>query len=132
MEIAGEYCDTLLFVLTGMDLSDRARTLLAELEPVLKSRVESNAYPAGILPWGTVTVCRYSFNERSREIVAGATDHLFGWLEPDLPSDLCLLRDAIPWLTTMASDGVGVLSLSDVEHDHVTRLLPRLRLLPLP
>lgn len=79
---------------------------------------------------GTVTVCIHALTEASVQVLLDAWDRLFGWAEPQLPNDLCLLRDDDAWLITMASDRVAILAVDDVEFQRVTATVPGLRLVP--
>jgi hypothetical protein len=121
-------CDQFLFALTGMVLDDSATSLMADLRLHLRGCEERTEYPAGRLPWGTMNVCTYDFNPDSLSILLEATDHLYGWVEPALPNDLCLMRGDEPWLITMASDRVALLALSSSERDEVHAAIPGLTL----
>lgn len=130
LELGLVYCDRFLVATTGVVLSARAAELLSRLEPFLLDRRETSEYPAGSLPWGTVTVATYGLDPGSLELLLSAAVGLFDWCEPELPGDLCLLRGGEPWLITMASDGEAVLSLEDVEWLDLRQRLPELRLIP--
>lgn len=125
-------CDVFLFALTGMGLSARAEQLLTDLDPYLLQCTDTNEYPAGTLPWGTIRVCSYSLSEGSLELLQAAAACLYDWQEPDLPSDLCLMRDGQPWLVTMASDRESVLVLEAEEAAALCAQIPDLVLRPTP
>lgn len=128
ISIAAERCNTFLFVLEDMALSERGTEVVARLEPMLLSREETNEYPAGTLPWDTVTAYTYRVTPESVAIVCEATDRLFSWLQPDLPNDLCFLRNGRPWMTTMASDRELLLTLDEAEYRELRSRLRGLRL----
>lgn len=128
---AGEYCDRFLVALSGMELSEAGNQLLERLTPFLIQREETNHYPAATLPWGTLTVCTYRLDAQSRLILSAAAHRLFQWVEPDLPNDLCLLRGEQPWLVTMASDRVAIVTLDERQRDRLRETIPALRLLPI-
>jgi len=130
LEVGLDYCDRFLVALTDMKRSQRAEELLASLEPFLIERRETNEYPAGSVPWCTITVSTYRLNRASLELLLAATDRLFDWLEPELPNDLCLLRGDEAWLITMASDRVALLALDGPERLDVSQRIPGLRLAP--
>jgi hypothetical protein len=123
-----DYCDAFLVALTKMELFPRGEELLTRFEPFLVERRETNEYPAGSLPWGTITVQTYRLERASLDLLLGAADRLFDWQEPELPNDLCLMRDDHAWLTTMASDGEAVLTLEEAELMDLSQRLPALRL----
>lgn len=97
-------CDRFTFELSGMQLSSRADAVLVALEPFLMSRVETSETPGSTLLDGTITLCTYRLTYEPARILAGATDRLYDWAEPELPQDLCLLRGSQPWLITLAAD----------------------------
>jgi hypothetical protein len=111
-----------------MRLSDQASQVLTSIQPYLVESKETNEYPGGVLPWGTVQVNRYRLDNQLLKIVVSATDHLFEWQEPLLPNDLCLLMGREPWLITMASDRVALLNLDREEVLEVQETIPSLRI----
>jgi len=127
-EAAAEVCNRFLVVRTDMPLRAEGTALLTRLRPMLLTEEETDTYPGGILPWGTLTVLTYELTPRVLELATKATDRLFDWLEPDLPNDPCFLRDGDPWMITMASDREAILVLSDGERDRVLNSVRGLRL----
>ena len=124
-------CESFLVALTDMRRDEEAERVLSALDPFRVRREETNEYPAGKLPWGTITVETYSLNPASLEIVSSATDHLYGWQEPELPNDLCFLIEGDPWLTTIASDRVAIISETRQGITALCSAIPTLRVLPL-
>jgi hypothetical protein len=106
LSIATQRCDELLVTLTGMDLAPSAQSALDRLWPARIACQETSEYPGGILPWGSVTVCRYGLSTDVVKVLATAAPTLLSWQEPELPNDPCLLSKGEPWLTTIASDGI--------------------------
>jgi hypothetical protein len=121
------FCDHFLFALTDMVLSLEGQRVLEVLAPFLINCGEAKEYPAGTLPWGTIRICRYSMTSESAQLLEAATDHLFGWQEPDLPNDLCLMRGDDPWLITMSNERRAVLVLNADQLDEIRAAIPRLR-----
>ncbi len=121
-------CDRFLVALSDMELTSRATEVLRQLQPFLMSRSDEREYPAGVLPWGTITICTYHLNQSSVAVLAEATDRLFRWLEPGLPNELCLMDGDRPWLTTMASDRIALMTLSDDERERLLSKIPGLEL----
>lgn len=126
-----DVCDGFLFALTDMHRSGHAEQLIADMEPFLISRIETNEYPAATLPWGTVTVCRYRLTATSVRTLGEATSRLYDWQEPDLPNDLCLMRGDEAWLITMASDRVAILALEEAERSALCAAVSKLKLVPM-
>lgn len=128
ISIAAQRCDTFLFVLDDMPLSEKGVQVMARLEPMLLSREETSEYPAGRLAWGSVIAYTYRVTSDAVEVLRSATECLFDWVQPDLPNDLCFLRVGRHWMTTMASDREVVLTLDDGEYQEVQTGLRGLRL----
>lgn len=71
--------------------------------------------------------CR--LNAESAHLIKNATGHLYGWCHPNLPEDLCLLRnDREPWLVTITHEQDRFLVLTELERHHLLLLMPALRL----
>ena len=61
-------------------------------------------------------VVRFTLNVESAAILKTAANRLYDWLQPKLPSDLCLFRyDGSPWLMTIASEALGYVELTTFE-----------------
>jgi hypothetical protein len=63
------------------------------------------------------------------EVVAALTTAatgLYDWQQPELPEDLCLLRDEDdPWLVSIAHEGDAFVSVDEVELEELRRRVPR-------
>jgi hypothetical protein len=72
-------------------------------------------------------VMRFTLNVETAAILKSATNHLYGWREPVLPSDLCLFRfDGSPWLVTVAAERLGYVELTAFEKLLLARTAPEL------
>ncbi len=70
---------------------------------------------------------QYDYGPECAELLKQATDRLYGWLQPALPEDLCLLRaDGSEWLVTIAHEHTSYLCLSSGEHTRLVNAIPQL------
>jgi hypothetical protein len=108
------WCDRFTFELSGMELDDRAKTVIAALEPFLLSCVETTRTP-GSISLNPVTLCTYRLTYEPARILADASDRLYDWVEPQLPQDLCFLHGNQRWLITLAADRAASLFVTPGE-----------------
>jgi hypothetical protein len=95
-------------------LKESAKALLASLKPFEEKRAMS--WPGTTLLKEEAIVHKFVLTDSAVKILARATDNIFGWLAPDLPEDLCVLRpDGTPWLVTIAHEGDAYFELSEDE-----------------
>ncbi len=58
----------------------------------------------------------FQLTERALSVLTRVTNRLYGWQYPDLPEDLCLLReDWMPCLMTVSHDCIGYLYMTPAE-----------------
>jgi hypothetical protein len=89
------------------ELDEDGAAVLGELLPFALS--ESASASLG-------NVMRFTLNVETAAIIKSATNHLYGWRQPTLPSDLCLFRfDGSPWLVTVAAERLGYVELTAFE-----------------
>jgi hypothetical protein len=75
--------------------------------------------------FGLPTIYEFSFSEGSAKVLKEKTNRLFGWRQPDLPEDLCFLReDGTPWLTMVSHEETCRLDLTDEEKEELDKALP--------
>ena len=124
----------LLVVHKTPPLSESGSALISQLEPFLRSKEESWEWPGTEIDHidDPASVLRYHYGPECADILKQATNRLYGWVQPDLPEDFCLLRDDdSPWLVTLVHDHDGYLYLSPEENarlvETVPRIAPRLR-----
>jgi len=114
---------------SGDPLLPRAHVVLRELEPHLSAATDETEWPGTRLETGTARVHRYRLHPEVLDVVAGATDHLYGWRHPELPQDLALVRgDGTPFLATVTNEDWAALTLDDEERQVLSGDLPELSL----
>ena len=132
LHYALKHCSTALFVRRdSLAVSAEARVIIARVRPLLVSQTQERAWPGTELLSATATVFQLRFDADTVEQFSQATDRLFGWQQPDLPEDLCLLRpDSVPWLVTIAHEGDAYLVLTPTEWAVLIAALPDLAAYP--
>ncbi len=74
------------------------------------------------------TVYGYRWVPETLRMTLAASRSLQDWLHPDLPEDLCLLRqDGEPWLVSVTHEGDFYLRMTDGEWRRFSRLAPTLQ-----
>jgi hypothetical protein len=112
-----------------MDLTANGQAVLNSLTPYLESKEKSARWPGTEIFGSEAYLFYFRLTLGSAHILQTATDHLFGWHQPDLPEDLCFFRqDRTPWLVTIAHESDAYLSLTDQELQQLSRALPELRI----
>lgn len=115
----------LLVVRQSLSLDSNAKTILARLEAFLKQKERSPEWPGTRLLGRAARVFQYSLEPECATILKQAADALYGWRQPSLPEDLCLLRDdKSPWLVSIAHERDGFLRLSQDERRRLLNALP--------
>ena len=72
-------------------------------------------------------VSHYELNPDSAKILAEIADGLYQWQQPQLPEDLCILRqDGTPWLVSIAHESDAYLELTRDEKAQLADDLPAL------
>lgn len=126
LQLVSRWCSTaLLVVRERLGLSDAGLALVQELEPYLVERSEATSWPGTTLLDGSATVATYRLDPAVVALLSAATNGLYGWQQPSLPEDLCLLRQAgDPCLVTVAHEGDGYIALEPNELEELRRDLP--------
>jgi hypothetical protein len=102
--------------------------VLEKLSPFLYKREMRSEWPGTILLNNKVPVYTFFFIPESATILKNSSTSLYQWQRPNLPDDLCLLRnDESPWLVTIAHEQDGFLSLSENEISCLQKDLPTFR-----
>jgi hypothetical protein len=116
------FCAELLLVVVRLEdgadpLLPAGRRILEELAPFLTSEGDERAWPGTELDAdATGHVYHYRLSPPVLDVIAEATDHLYGWCPPDLPQDIALLHgDGEPFLVTVTQEGWGALTIDDEE-----------------
>jgi len=103
---------------------------VSELQPYVLSATERAEWPGTRLMDDVATVYTLALNYRSAELLKYTVSGLYGWELPELPEDLCVLRDdGSPVLGSIAHEREGWLSLTDTEHQNLLREWPDLHAL---
>lgn len=112
LEAAISKCNQAVVVRTPAN--DKDAEALARLAPFLQSPP-------------TARTLRYAFTKESARVFSSLTDHLYGWMQPDLPENLCLFReDGSPWLVSVAQQKLAYLELTPFEKLLLSRMAPTL------
>ena len=129
IDLALERCPLALLVLRPeLELTEVGQVVLGSLDPYVEERVKSTRWPGTDIFGTQADVFYFRLEAGSAKVLREATDHLFGWCQPDLPEDLCFLReDRRPWLVTIAHERDGYLVLSEWERMQLVHVLPGLR-----
>ncbi len=126
LDFALTECRVALLVLRNPELEDAGQEVLRQLEGFVRSVTQTDEWPGTRAVGWTATVLRYNYVPACAEVLKRATDSLYGWAQPELPEDLCLLRsDDDPWLVTITDETDGYLCLSSAEKARLVGALPR-------
>jgi len=119
-------CDTGLLVLRDADeITSTTAKILETIEPSIISREQQSRWPGTELTDHTATVFRFGYTDKVCHQLIKATDHLYGWIEPELPEDLCLMRPGgRPWLVSISHEHDGYLDLKPGEFDALIAEVP--------
>jgi hypothetical protein len=126
LDFALTQCRVALLVQRRQELADAGQEVLRQLAGFLRSATQADEWPGTKTSGWTATVLRYSYVPACAAVLKRATDRLYGWAQPALPEDLCLLRnDDDPWLVTISDETDGYLCLSPSEKGRLVKALPR-------
>lgn len=116
----------LLVVQDGHAMSNRGDAVLRRLEPDLIRREVRASWPGTTLLEGSATVATYQLTSEVVAALTTAATGLYDWQQPELPEDLCLLRDEDdPWLVSIAHEGDAFVSVDEDELEELRRRVPR-------
>ena len=134
IDFALERCPLALLVRRPeLELTKAGQGVLRSLAPYVEESVKSTRWPGTEIFGAQADVFFFRLEAGSAQVLREATDHLFGWCQPDLPEDLCFLReDRTPWLVTIAHEHDGYFVLSEWEFRQLVRALPDLRVIESP
>jgi len=112
------HCNAGILVLrNATEIGPAAAGILKRIGRSIISKEEAAQWPGTRLIDHTATVCRFEYNDIVCDALTKATDHLYGWMEPELPEDLCLIRpDGRPWLVCISHEHDGYLDLDPGEY----------------
>ncbi len=117
VKCAIEHCVAFLLVVPRNTLADECvKDVLSRLAQFLLKESEETEWPGTKGAKPAATVYRYKFNPASATILNESAEGLFSWNLPELPEDLCFLRDdGSPWLVTISHENDVYLELSETE-----------------
>ena len=122
------YCQALLVIRQSEPLSSIADSVLATLRTYEIHREMAAEWPGTVLHSGKAMVIWYKLVPESRAVLVEVTDGLYGWLHPNLPEDLCLIRPGgDPWLVSIAHEKDSYFELSDEEYDDLVKTIPSIK-----
>jgi hypothetical protein len=129
IDFAASQCTlALLVVRPTLPLNPEATELLSDLEPFMVSKKSLARWPGTELLDGVAEVYVFSLTSESTEKLKRATSRLYGWCQPYLPEDLCLLlREEEPWLVSISHEGDAYFTLDEEQLASLLNGLPELR-----
>ncbi len=102
--------------------------MLQDLEPYVTARRDSQSWPGTTLlagEKGAATVVTFRLAPDVISSLTSAASRLYGWRQPQLPEDLCLLRaSGEPSLVTISHESDGYLVVDDSEFALLQRDAP--------
>jgi hypothetical protein len=103
--------------------------VLEEPEPFLLSRTDESEWPGTRLFDETASVSKFLLRAETVKVLGMVAEGLFEWVQPNLPEDLCILRDDdSQWLVTIAHERDAYLELCDNERGMLLGEVPTLPL----
>lgn len=118
-------CNSALVVVRSADESEAAKAILERLRPYVISERRESRWPGTELLDDTASVVKFRYDRAVADVLKMGTDHLFGWIEPGLPEDLCLIRpDGRPWLVSIAHEHDGYLDLDPGQYSSLVLKVP--------
>ena len=123
------YCDKFLLVIRhSLPLSHHAEHVLDELNLFLMEQRNCSEWPGTILINDTAMVQKYHLNQDSIMIIKTYSEKISDWKQPNLPEDLCLLRDdGTPWLVSIVHEGDIYLEISIEEKEILIKDMPKIK-----
>lgn len=108
-----------------LELSRRGHHLLALLEPSVISRTRGQEWPGTSLLDGEAEITQFRLDSNALEVLNREATGLFDWCQPELPEDLCFLRqDGEPLLVSISHEKEAYLSLRGAELEHLRSAAP--------
>jgi len=120
----------LIVIRDTIRLSFHGQKIMGKLSNYLHKEQQTDQWPGTKLLDRKARVLEYHYVPEVAEIFKTNTSKLFQWLQPDLPEDLCLLReDETPWLVTISHEKDAYFVLSEKEKDNLFSSLPQYQFL---
>jgi hypothetical protein len=100
------------------------------LEPYTNKIISGSEWPGTKMFDGSALLHFFEYSNATVSILEDFSSSLFQWLQPDLPEDLCLIRNSgDSWLTTISHESDGYLSLSQSEMMDLAKGVPGFELI---
>lgn len=116
-----------LVVRDELNLSDRAKQVLADLEPSLMRKVASSEWASTVLNEGTADVYYYVADDHAHDVLKKAATALYDWQQPALPEDLAFFKErGEAWLATSSHDAHCHLTITPEELQQFAEHIPTL------
>jgi hypothetical protein len=129
IDIATVYCNSFLLVVQKMRFNERGQNILATLQPSLIKVEESSSWPGTKMTKRSAAVYYYNLNDLTAFHLKNHADRLYAWRQPDLPEDLCFLREGNePWLITISHENDAYFLLDAHEYHLLIEKIPELDL----
>lgn len=120
----------LVVIRDTIHLSFYGQEILEKLSKYLYKNQQTDQWPGTKLLNRQARVLEYHYVPEVVEFFKTHASKLFQWLQPDLPEDLCLLReDETPWLVTISHEKDAYFVLSEKEKDNLFSSLPQYQFL---
>lgn len=126
LQAAPGWCSKALLVLRDYpDLSETGLVTIKQLEPHLLASERAAAWPGTAMLSGSATVLTYRLNAEVISVLDTAARGLYEWQQPELPEDLCLLREQNdPWLVTISHERDAYVVLEPHEFEQLRDRAP--------
>jgi hypothetical protein len=110
-------------------VSRDSRTLDERIPPLIVEELSVSEWPGTKLEGHRARLLRGRLTSGAVEILTEMTRGLYGWIQPDLPEDLCLYRhNGAPWMVSIAHERDAYLELSTAEAPEILEACARIQL----
>jgi hypothetical protein len=108
-------------------MTPRGEEVLKILEPYLIEKKVSNQRPGTSNLAENALVQKYKYGVPFSGLIRKLNDRLYGWLQPNFPEDICLLREnQEPWFVSAAHKKDSFFSLAEGELSGLIRKVPEM------
>ena len=125
IDLAFKVCDTFILVVRkDIFLNQNVDYILEELESSLKEVKEQYEWPGTLLAGEKpAKVYYYNTDINARTIIKTVTNSLHSWVYPDLPEDLCFIKNGKPWLINTSHEFESyIITENKEEIDKITQI----------
>jgi hypothetical protein len=112
-----KHCNIVLLVVrNGLNLDATGHSILEKLRPYQLSKNEASEWPGTLLFDGSADVYLFRYVDAVFKLISDAADSFYGWEQPKLPEDLCLLRsNEDPWFVSISHERDCYFELTQTE-----------------